>query len=194
MRRKQLWATPPLRAWARRRPRLTWLQALVLVATVTSGAVIGGACLVTATDPDRFPDFPTAVWWSITTVTTVGYGDVVPVSPAGRLVGAALMFVGIGSFALLTAVAASAIVVGEVGEEERRIEREEEDIREGVAAILGRLGSIEDRLRTLEANHRNLVHERDDDGGYAGMPVATAGVELPDDAVTRVPSGGVGRP
>jgi hypothetical protein len=81
MSRKQIWASPPLRARTRRRPRLTWLQALALVATVTTGAVLAGASLVTATDPDRFPDFPTAVWSSVTTVTTVGYGDVVPVSP-----------------------------------------------------------------------------------------------------------------
>jgi hypothetical protein len=72
---------PALRARTRRRPRLTSLQALALVATVTTGAVLAGASLVTATDPDRFPDFPTTVWSSVTTVTTVGYGEVVPVSP-----------------------------------------------------------------------------------------------------------------
>jgi voltage-gated potassium channel len=153
MRKRQICAAPLLRARAGQRPRLTWLQALILVAAVTTGAVLAGATLVTLTDPDRYPDFITALWWSVTTVTTVGYGDVVPATAAGRLVGAILMFVGIGSFALLTAVAASAIVVGEVGDEERRIEREEQDIRRGVAAILGRLEMMDDRLRRLEGGN-----------------------------------------
>jgi voltage-gated potassium channel len=153
MGRKPIRAAPLLRARARQRPRLTWLQALVLVATVSTTALLTGATLVTMTDPDRYPDFSTALWWSVTTVTTVGYGDVVPASPAGRLVGAVLMFVGIGSFALLTAVAASAIVVGEVGDEERRIEREEEDIRRDVATILDRFDMMDDRLRRLEESH-----------------------------------------
>jgi Ion channel len=175
MRRRQIWTAPLLRARATQRPRLTWLQALSLVATVTSAAVLGGATLVTVTDPDRYPDFATALWWSVSTVTTVGYGDVVPGSPAGRLVGAVLMFVGIGSFALLTAVAASAIVVSEVGDEERRIEREEEDIRRGVAAILARFEMMDDRLRRLEdarsRTARSLGSAPDDhDGDGRGTP------------------------
>jgi len=164
---KQVWAAPLLRARARQRPRLTWLQALILVAAVTTAAVLGSATLVTMTDPGRYPDFVTALWWSVSTVTTVGYGDVVPGSPAGRLVGTMLMFVGIGSFALLTAVAASAIVVGEVGDEERRIEREEEDIRRGVAAILARFEMMDDRLRRLEDAH--------DRTGRSTGPVLTLG-------------------
>ncbi|MFB9235697.1 potassium channel family protein [Plantactinospora siamensis] len=139
----------PLRARIRHRPRLTWSQALILVAAVSLTAVAGAALLVLRTDPGQFPDLGTALWWAVATVTTVGYGDVVPVSTPGRLVGAALMFVGIGSFAFLTAVAASAIVVGEVGDEERRIERAEADIRVAVEAVLVRLTEVENRLRML---------------------------------------------
>jgi hypothetical protein len=97
---------------------------------------------------------------------------VVPATSAGRLVGAMLMFVGIGSFALLTAVAASAIVVGEVGDEERRIEREEQDISRAVAAILGRLEMIDDRLRRLEA-------ENDSTGRSSGEPSSAVGPATP---------------
>ena len=168
MRRKPVCAAPLLRARARQRPRLSWLQALILVAAVTTGAVLVSATLVTMTDPGSYPDLITALWWSVTTVTTVGYGDVVPASPAGRLVGAMLMFVGIGSFALLTAVAASAIVIGEVGDEERRIEREEEDIRRGVAAILARLESMDERLRRLE-------DRLEETGRFAGEPAGSVG-------------------
>src|SRR3990172_6722280 len=95
---------PPLRASVRRRRRLSWLQALALVASVTGFVVLSAAVLVTRTDPERYRDLGTGLWWAVTTVTTVGYGDVVPVSAAGRLVGSVLMFVGIGSIAFLTAV------------------------------------------------------------------------------------------
>lgn len=146
---------PRFRALVRRR-RLTWLEALGLVATVNALVVLAGAALVTRTDPDRFPDLGTGLWWAVATVTTVGYGDVVPVTAAGRLVASALMFVGIGSFAFLTAVAASAIVVGEVGEEERLIEREEREIQRMQEVILDRLAGIDARLERLERSGSGL--------------------------------------
>lgn len=136
----------PLRAVARRRRRLTWLQALLLVGSVSASVVLAGGVFIRWTDPGRFPDLGTGWWWAITTVTTVGYGDHVPVSVAGRLVGAALMIVGIACFAFLTAVAASAIVVGEVSAEERLIEREESEILAQIYDISTRLGRLEELL------------------------------------------------
>ena len=53
---------------------------------------------------DSFPD---ALWWSIATVTTVGYGDVVPVTHVGRAFAYVLMIGGIGLFGALTANFAS---------------------------------------------------------------------------------------
>jgi voltage-gated potassium channel len=146
-------APPLVRAVVARRRRLSWLQALALVAMVTTLVVVTGAALVTRTDPARYPDIGTALWWATSTVTTVGYGDVVPTSAAGRIVGGALMFVGIGAFAFLTAVAASAIVVGEVGGQEQQIEREERRIEDVQETILSRLDDIDARLDRLE--HRS---------------------------------------
>jgi voltage-gated potassium channel len=149
------WATPPLRMVVRHRPRLSWLRALMLVAGVSAAGVVVSSALVMMTDPDRFPDFGTGLWWAVATVTTVGYGDVVPSSAAGRLLGCALMFVGIGCFAFLTAVAASAIVVGEVGEEEEQIERTERDIVRTQKAILARLVELDTRLAHFEGTERH---------------------------------------
>jgi voltage-gated potassium channel len=51
-----------------------------------------------------------AVWWGIETLTTVGYGDVAPVTPEGRLAASALMLMGIGLFGIITATVTSYMV------------------------------------------------------------------------------------
>ncbi len=140
----------PLPAVIGRRRHLTWLQALLLVGSVTATVVLVGGVLVHWTDPAGFPDFGTGWWWAITTVTTVGYGDHVPVSVGGRVVGASLMLVGIACFAFLTAVAASAIVVGEVSAEEHQIQDEE-------STILTLIQEINDRIDRLERSLPNSV-------------------------------------
>lgn len=61
-------------------------------------------------DHHDFDSFWKGVWWATATVTTVGYGDVVPTTVVGRLIGIALMLVGIGFLAVLTATIASAFV------------------------------------------------------------------------------------
>ncbi|MEY2568541.1 MAG: voltage-gated potassium channel [Actinomycetota bacterium] len=58
----------------------------------------------------RLHSFFDALWWSSTTITTVGYGDVFPVTTAGRLVGVVTMAVGISSFAVITAKVAEFLV------------------------------------------------------------------------------------
>ena len=50
--------------------------------------------------PEKFASIPAAMWWSIITVTTVGYGDVSPVTPLGRLLAGIIALLGIGIFAL----------------------------------------------------------------------------------------------
>ncbi|MEM9304162.1 MAG: cyclic nucleotide-gated ion channel [Pseudomonadota bacterium] len=57
--------------------------------------------------PDAFGSIPAAMWWGIATLTTVGYGDVVPVTPLGRIMGTFIAMFGIGMFALPAAMLAS---------------------------------------------------------------------------------------
>lgn len=58
--------------------------------------------------PEHFSSVPQAMWWGIATLTTVGYGDIVPVSPMGRVLGGVIMLLGIGTFALPAGILASA--------------------------------------------------------------------------------------
>ena len=50
--------------------------------------------------PDPFSSIPASLWWAIETLTTVGYGDMIPVTPLGKLLGAVISVAGIGLFAL----------------------------------------------------------------------------------------------
>lgn len=57
--------------------------------------------------PDRFGSIPQALWWAIVTLTTTGYGDVTPVTPAGRVLAGVVMISGILVFALWAGILAS---------------------------------------------------------------------------------------
>lgn len=76
-----------------------------------------------------------AIWWSVTTITTVGYGDKYPVTTEGRIVAMVLMISGIGLFGILSGLAASYFLHTKQGDTE---EKQNE--------ILSRLQKIEDKL------------------------------------------------
>lgn len=57
--------------------------------------------------PDKFGSIPESMWWALATLTTVGYGDVVPASPLGKIVGGFVMIFGLGMFALPIGILAS---------------------------------------------------------------------------------------
>jgi voltage-gated potassium channel len=82
-----------------------------------------------------------ALWWSVVTVTTVGYGDVTPVTVEGRLIALGLMFVGIGVISVFTATIASAFV----GEEH------EKETRKRLAALEERMVEVLQELKRSNA-------------------------------------------
>lgn len=69
--------------------------------------------------PDKFGSIPEAMWWGIVTLTTVGYGDVFPITPVGQLLSAVIALLGVGVVALPTGILGAAFV------EEMRDAREE---------------------------------------------------------------------
>ena len=85
--------------------------------------------------------FPDALWWAVTTITTVGYGDRYPTTAAGRLVATALMLVGIALLGVLTASIA-AWFVGRL----REVEAAERSTQATLAEILAVLQALHARL------------------------------------------------
>ena len=73
----------------------------VLLLTVTiAGSLM--FMLESETQPTVFTSIPIAMWWAIETLTTVGYGDIVPMTAAGRIVGGVVSIIGIGTLALFS--------------------------------------------------------------------------------------------
>jgi len=60
--------------------------------------------------PETFSSIPQAIWWGIATLTTVGYGDVYPITPMGKLIGAVIALLSIGIFALPTGIIGSGFI------------------------------------------------------------------------------------
>jgi voltage-gated potassium channel len=58
--------------------------------------------------PDKFSSIPETMWWGLITLTTVGYGDVSPITPLGKVIGALTAIMGVCTVALLTGIVASA--------------------------------------------------------------------------------------
>jgi voltage-gated potassium channel len=117
---------------------LTLRKAVGLIVTVATVLALIGAVLERLIDP-AFDTLPQALWFTITTVTTVGYGDYVPESSAGRFIAAGLMLTGLGLIPLITSVVVS-ILVSQRGREGREQEMHH------LTVILERLDSLERRL------------------------------------------------
>ena len=86
-------------------------------ALLASGVILLGLVLVTASamhlvehaaQPDKFGSIPAAMWWSVVTLTTVGYGDVVPVTLLGRMIAGFTMVMGLMMLALPVGIIATA--------------------------------------------------------------------------------------
>jgi voltage-gated potassium channel len=108
------------------------ISASTLVLTIAGGV---GAWILDKRDFDGIGD---ALWWAVQTVTTVGYGDVVPAHTVGRLIGAVLMLQGIALLTVITASVTAALI------EQARQRRVQSD------PVLAKLDQVEARLAAIE--------------------------------------------
>ena len=77
-----------------------------------------------AVDRENFPDPGEGMWWAVQTATTIGYGDVVPTTAAGRAVASLVMILGVAFVSILTAFIVSDLVARHAERQQKEIEQE----------------------------------------------------------------------
>jgi voltage-gated potassium channel len=140
-----------------------WSTTVIAAATLVS-VVIGGV-LITVLDREEFPDLGSGLWWALQTVTTVGYGDVTPANPAGRLVGSVFMLEALAFMTIVTAVITSGYV------ERRRQQQRGQALGDavGVEELTAQLADLTSRIDRLQ---------RTIDAATAGQVASVSGQQV----------------
>jgi voltage-gated potassium channel len=136
-------AAERLAAVLRRKP-LTPRRAAVIIAGYTALVTFAGALVGWLADRKDFDSFGDALWWALQTVTTVGYGDVVPSSGTGRVIGAFVMISGIAFLTVITAAVTAALI--EAARRRQPPPPDREQLAELMKEMSARLAAIEVRL------------------------------------------------
>lgn len=131
--------------YARRMFSLDGVRYAAILAALTA---VGGGYVYSAIEhaQDPPPSVWDGVWWAVSTMTTVGYGDEFPLTTLGRIVAMVLMLVGIGFIAILTGAIAERFLAGEIEE----VVEEVEEAAATEAELLAELRAIRKRLDRLE--------------------------------------------
>ena len=123
----------------------------ILLALVSFICIFGYLFYVTEPQIKTFGD---GIWWALVTVTTVGYGDITPLTTAGRIVAAGLMFIGLGLIATVTAIVSAKFIANyvdhhtndDVLEKLEELESEIEKLEELEDGVLGKLEELESEI------------------------------------------------
>jgi voltage-gated potassium channel len=138
-------ATSGLRRFAARLGRIAFFAGLIVV--------VAAFVAYWAEHPTN-PEFATvgdAVWWGVVTLTTVGYGDIVPETSTGRFAGMAIMFTGLATIGILAGSLASLFHLDDQAEsaEEKTDSGEPRPLHEELAALRSELRGVDRRLGQL---------------------------------------------
>lgn len=129
------------------------LRGRILMYVLTSAAVLSYAAALAVLDIERadpaanITTLGDALWWAMTTITTVGYGDHYPVTDTGRLIAAALMIGGIAVLGVVTASLASWLVESVAAETAAEVEAIDESVRRELAEVRAQLQVLTDGLQ-----------------------------------------------
>jgi voltage-gated potassium channel len=118
----------------------TLLRAALVVTSATISIVFLSGVAMWLVDNETFPTVWWALWWSVQTVTTVGYGDALPQSTAGRGIAVIVMLTGIGFLSMLTATVASVFFARATRPAQRR---DTQEIESALREIIERLDRLE---------------------------------------------------
>ena len=113
---------------------------MIVLATVVTTFLGGLAAWLF--DREDYANLGEAMWWSLQTVTTVGYGDNPPTTGIGRLIGSLVLLYAVGFMAILTSVITTSFI--------ERARRERHPDEPELGTLLERLDEIADRLDRLE--------------------------------------------
>ena len=129
---------------------VTVVRAGVTLALVTLVVTVAGGIVIRFTDRQNFPTIGRGLWWSIQTVTTVGYGDAVPSTVLGRFVASVVMLMGIAFIAVLTAIVTAAFIEAA---RSRLVERAGDPTAAKLDEISKRLAAVEAVLGARSDQH-----------------------------------------
>ncbi|MBO9534537.1 MAG: two pore domain potassium channel family protein [Solirubrobacteraceae bacterium] len=118
--------------------RLLSAEGIRDAAVLAVSVVLGGGAAFASVERAQHLSTWDGIWWAMTTVTTVGYGDISPETTAGRVIAMTVMTVGIGFVALVTAAAAERFIKGP---------SQDTAVADQLAALDERLGRLEQLLR-----------------------------------------------
>lgn len=125
-----------------------------LIVSATLVAVVVGAVLMRVLDHKEYPNIGRAMWFTVQTVTTVGYGDVTPNRVVGRIVATVVMVTGIGFITIVTASVTSVFV-----EAARRRSVKGADSADGSTTVRSTDPAISARLDRIEETLALLVEQ-----------------------------------
>ncbi len=124
------------------------------ITLVLAATVLGVSSVLVLQAESRAPDANIttggdALWWAIVTITTVGYGDMYPVTAAGRVVGVFVMAAGVGVIGALASILASVLIPQPKPATDPAVELRE--VKDELAAVRGELAALRERLAPDEA-------------------------------------------
>ena len=121
---------------------------------IAAGVIVIGSVvmyLVESPHPDsQINSMLDAVWWTVATSTTVGYGDIIPVTETGKIIAIFYMFFGIGILAIFISVLGTSFY-------KKRFEKEEKEISHAQKLILDRMDDLEKNQEKLQKDLRELI-------------------------------------
>ena len=157
-------ATPPPNGPSfieRRALRIADARSVVIGLALTFvGLAFFGAIVIRIVDPDNFPSLGLAIWWALQTVTTVGYGDAVPTTDLGRVIGGVEMVLGVSFIAFLTAGVTSVVIQRASAQaqavERAHDERDAKTVRDALVEIQRTITELDARLDRIESKIRSV--------------------------------------